>query len=280
MRWGIPDDIEVGTDELVAAVESEHVGEVRTVTGVNSLTNASESDLAFSVYDDPSRIDDTNANVVVCKPSISKVQGKTLIRHSEPRIAFVTMIRECFRSVDSDTFVHPSAVVEEDVQMGESCWIGANAYIGDTVVLGDACTVMPQSCLGTPAIGCWRGDDGKLLCHPNQGTLSIEDRVYIGAGCTLGSPIYNEATIGEGSLIGTEALVSHDVEIGNDVWINAQSYIGGNAVVEDRVDVHPCGKIAASVTVGKGAEIGIGSVVLDDVDPGVTVVGVPASPIS
>jgi len=129
MRWGIPDDIEIGTDELVAAVESEHVGEVRTVTGVNSLTNASESDLAFSVYDDPSRIDDTDANVVVCKPSISNVQGKTRIRQPEHSIAFVRMIRECFRSVESDTFVHPSAVVEEGVQRGESCWIGANADI-------------------------------------------------------------------------------------------------------------------------------------------------------
>jgi len=68
--------------------------------------------------------------------------------------------------------------------------------------------------------------------------------------------------------------------IGEDCWINQQVTIGhttkGSPVLGDRVTVNAGAKVIGPVTVGSDVVIGANAVVVKDVPPNVTVVGVPA----
>ena len=77
------------------------------------------------------------------------------------------------------------------------------------------------------------------------------------------------------------ATVVAAASIGKDCWINQQVTIGFDApdsrpVLGDRVSVHAGAKVLGAVTIGDGARIGANAVVLHDVPPGYTAVGVPA----
>ena len=98
-----------------------------------------------------------------------------------------------------------------------------------------------------------------------------------------------EARIGEGTCLGYGGLgivVHKDAVIGRGVLISPGVVIGGRSpmrgapIVEDDVKIGVGAKILGPVRIGKGAKIGANAVVIDDVLPGDTVVGIPARPVT
>jgi acetyltransferase EpsM len=61
--------------------------------------------------------------------------------------------------------------------------------------------------------------------------------------------------------------------------VGGNASFGGAVVVEDYASIGVGSSIKPGVTIGKGAVVGVGAVVIKDVEPGTTVVGVPAKPI-
>ncbi len=117
--------------------------------------------------------------------------------------------------------------------------------------------------------------------------ISKEAKVSTAAKLALGvtvSPfalISPDVTIGNFSQINYFASVSHDVNVGNFVTIGPGARINGYIRIEDEVyigaqaTIKP-GSITRPRIIGKGSVIGMGAVVLDDVQPYSTVVGNPA----
>ena len=109
--------------------------------------------------------------------------------------------------------------------------------------------------------------------------------------------ISKRVSIGPGTVIDAGALVSPDARVGNHVVLNNNCTIGHDTVVEDYVTVAPNASVAGQVHIGEGCDIGAnctiiqghtighwsvigaGAVVVKDVPPNVTAVGVPAEPI-
>lgn len=81
------------------------------------------------------------------------------------------------------------------------------------------------------------------------------------------------------TIIGHRVRLLHGVTLGSDAAIGTEDRI----VIGDDVEIgaRACviNRAGGSLTVGAGARIGAGAVVVDDVAPGVTVVGVPARPV-
>ena len=82
--------------------------------------------------------------------------------------------------------------------------------------------------------------------------------------------------IGNNTLIDTLVQVAHNCKIGKNITITGGSNIGGSVKIEDNVMISPCSNLINNIKIGRGSHIGIGSVVIKDVDKNTKVFGNPA----
>lgn len=96
-----------------------------------------------------------------------------------------------------------------------------------------------------------------------------------------GSRIGRDVSIGMHVHVQFNAVISHGCQIGDFVTICPGAVLSGEVVVEDDVFIGANATVIhGGITIGKGATVGAGAVVISDVPPGATVVGVPAKVIS
>ncbi len=117
------------------------------------------------------------------------------------------------------------------------------------------------------------------LIHPS---VRLANSVTIGKGCILcaGVRLTVDITIGAFVIINLNATIGHDVRLGNFVSIMPGANLSGNVTVDDHVFIGTGATILQGLHIGKGAVIGAGAVVTKNVAPGITVVGVPARPMT
>ncbi len=149
-------------------------------------------------------------------------------------------------------YVGPFAVVEEGARVGDRTVLYPGAYVGRNVEIGCDATVYPNVVLyegvrvGNRAIlhgGCVIGSDGFGFApspegfrkFPQVGTVRIEDDVEIGANTTIDRAALGETRIGRGTKLDNLIQVGHNVIIGSDTVIAAQTGISGSARVGSRV---------------------------------------------
>ena len=116
------------------------------------------------------------------------------------------------------------------------------------------------------------------LIHP-QATLDL-DQVAMGQGnvLTVGTVFTCNVGIGDFNLFNWNVTVGHDTRVGSYNVINPGSNISGFVELGDRILVGTGCQVLETRKVGSDATLGAGSLVREDVEAGVTVVGVPAKP--
>ncbi len=123
---------------------------------------------------------------------------------------------------------------------------------------------------------------GRLLSNLARFFTGIE----IHPGAVIGQRFFIDhgsgVVIGETSMIGDDVTIYHDVTLGgiapavdSDAQVNRKRH----PTLGDDVIVGSGAQVLGPITVGKGARVGANSVVLKDVAPGVTVVGIPAKAV-
>jgi UDP-3-O-[3-hydroxymyristoyl] glucosamine N-acyltransferase len=177
--------------------------------------------------------------------------------------------------VGKNVAIGPRAVVGENVKLSDGSTIGAGCVIGDGVeigthcrldanvtiysgtTLGDRVVVQAGAVLGSEGFGYVRDSQtGRYEQFPQVGRLVIEDDVEIGANSTIDRGALDETRIGRGTKIDNLVHVGHNVQIGEDVVIAAQTGLSGSAVVEDNVIIGGQVGIADHVRIEAGAILG------------------------
>ena len=210
---------------------------------------------------------------------LGSVGDGRVIAVKDPRTAFARVYRRWFdrRGVG----VHPSAMVEEGVVMGEGCAVGARVVIHAGTTLGDRVRVQAGAVLGSDGFGYARVAEG-YIGFPQIGTLWIGDDVEIGANATIDRGALGETRIGRGTKIDNLVHIAHNCVVGEDVIIAAQVGMAGSCVIEDGAMLGGQVGLGERVTVGRRVVLGGQGGVLPGkrIDgEGVVYWGTPAQPV-
>jgi sugar O-acyltransferase (sialic acid O-acetyltransferase NeuD family) len=103
-------------------------------------------------------------------------------------------------------------------------------------------------------------------------TVRLGKNVVVAAGAVVGT----DSIIGDDAIVNTSAVIDHECEIGQAVHICPAAALAGRVRIGDETFVGLGSMIIQCLSVGSGAIVGAGAVVIGDVPDGATVVGVPA----
>lgn len=180
--------------------------------------------------------------------------------------------------VDASAVIGPGVVVEADVVVGPGCVLHAHVVLRRSARLGARVTVGPGSVLGDDGfVTVAVGERNEVV--PHAGGVVIDDDVDIGALVCIDRGLLSDTRIGPRCRIDNHVQIGHDVVLGKDVIVVAQTGIAGfarvgdGAVLAGQVGVNPHVRIAPRVRVG-----GQAGVTHDLVDEGAAVAGTPAIP--
>jgi UDP-3-O-[3-hydroxymyristoyl] glucosamine N-acyltransferase len=266
----------------------------------------------------------SKAGVVVLMPKIagSYPRGKNIVESDNPRLWFARAAKVLAPQL-STAGVHPksvvmqdsilgfgvtveaSAVVESAVRIGANTRIEAGAIIGRGVQIGEGCRIFPRvviypgptigdrvivhagAVLGADGFGYVRdAASGAYTQFPQQGTLTIEDDVEIGANATIDRGALAETRIRRGTKIDNLVHVGHNCDIGEDVilvaltGISGSSTVGKGAVLAGQVGIGDHAHVGPGVMLGGQAGVLSGKTVTNKGQrPGTVLWGTPARPL-
>lgn len=174
--------------------------------------------------------------------------------------------------------------------MGEHVFIGSDVAVGRDTVIEHNVTVTGRVLIGArvrigsgSAIGCegfgYEQEAGRYRHIPHTGEVVIEDDVDIGANVTVARAKAGRQTrIGRGTKIDCQVHIAHNVLIGEDCVIAAQTGIAGSARIGNRVKIGGQVGIRDHVRIGDDAVIHARSAVFRSVPAREQYSGMPARP--
>ena len=123
---------------------------------------------------------------------------------------------------------------------------------------------------------------GRELAHLIHPTASVSPSVNIGSGVYIGEnvSVRTGCHIGKGVMINANAVVSHHVSVGDYVTFGPNSAVASKSRVGTGSLIGVGASVKPNSTIGENCTVGAGSVVTQSVSDGVTVVGVPAKPMT
>lgn len=287
----------------------------RFLDRVADLAVANASALAF--IDDPKLwplAEKSDAGCIMVAPNAAVVHG-CVIEVPQPKLAFARAAAKIAPQHRFAPNIHPTAVIDETVRLGDNVYIGPYGVIGPGVSLGDRVQLHHGVSVGANvSIGCdcvfyshvtiYDGAiiGAKVVLHagvvigadgfgyvrdadgyekfPQVGGIVIEDDVEIGANTCLDRGSLGQTRIGKGTKIDNLVQIAHNVTIGERVVIASQTGISGSTVIESDAVIGGQVGMGDHARVQSGAIIGSKAGVLPGkiVRPGVWW-GVPVQPL-
>ncbi|MDR3012933.1 MAG: UDP-3-O-(3-hydroxymyristoyl)glucosamine N-acyltransferase [Chitinispirillales bacterium] len=172
--------------------------------------------------------------------------------------------------------VDAHCVIERDVTIGKSVRIDSGAIIRYGVQIGSQVIIQSGAVVGSDGFGNARDKDSKFIRIPCFGTVLIEDGVEIGAGVTIDRGNFEPTIIGKGVKLDNLVHIAHNVTIGENTAIAAQTGISGSTQVGKRVIIAGQVGFVGHINIGDDSFVGAKAGVSKDVDVGARVTGYPA----
>lgn len=315
---GKPKKAKMTLGELALYLKGELVGDPSIcITGVAGIEEARAGDLTFLAnpkYE--AFLSTTSASAVIVGPGCDAQERKiACIRHPNPYLAFAHVL-ELFAGAGEDYArgIHSTAVLAQDVETGREVHLGphvvverkaklergatilAGSFVGANSVIGENSLVYPNvtirenveigkrvivhsgTVIGSDGFGFAR-DGFKHHKIPQIGGVRIEDDVEIGANVTIDRATLGITRIGRGTKIDNLVQIAHNVNVGEDCIIAAQTGISGSTQIGDRSVLGGQVGVTGHVRIGERVMIGAQSGVTKDIPDGTIVFGYPAREI-
>ena len=285
--------------ELATLSGAELIGDPKLqITGAASLGEATPGEISFFANRKYiGLLRKTCASAIFVPPDFAEPINAAQVRVSNPTKAFEQVLLKFAPStvtfapgIHSTAIVDPSvqlgervsiqplAVIEAGTRIGDDTIVGAGSYIGHETVIGSACHIYPQvtirerskigsrvivhsgAVIGADGFG-FEMVDGRQEKIQQLGIVQIDDDVEIGANTTIDRARFGRTWIQEGAKIDNLVQIAHNVVIGKNTVIAAQSGIAGSVQIGQRVliggQVGVIGHIEIGDNTALGAQSGI-----------------------
>lgn len=201
-------------------------------------------------------------------------QEKTLLFVDNPRLSFSRMGRRFFLP-PPPTGIHPTAVIGDNVAVGEQVFIGPHAFV-DNARIGNRVRINAGAVIGCDSFGYEQNRCGDYEFFPHLGCVAIGDDVHIGASAIVDRGALGDTIIERGAKVGGRALIGHNVFIGRNSLITPHAILLGSVWIGTNCWIAPCACVREGVRIGNHSMVGAGAVVLKNVGENAVVIGNPA----
>ncbi len=280
---GIGGDVEADI-QRVASPESASEDAVVFATSADALAASIASQAGLILVNTNVATDSADSRLVRVSDArlAFAMVAEKLTRKSTVGVRHVSATIEDSAEIAPSVHIGPGTVIGAGVWIDEDCEIGARVVIEAGVQIGKRVRIQAGAVLGSLGFGYARRADGSYLLFPQQGALVVEDDVEIGANSTIDRGALGETRIGVGTKIDNLVHIGHNVRIGRNVIIAAQTGISGSSVVEDGAILGGQVGMGEHALVGPGVILGGGAGVLSGKKlrgPGQVFWGRPAQPL-
>ena len=164
--------------------------------------------------------------------------------------------------------VYPNVYIGDNVKIGNNVTIFAGVKIYSETLIGNDVTIHSGAILGADGFGFSPGETGEYSKVPQIGNVIIEDHVDIGAATTIDRATLGSTIIRKGVKLDNHIQIAHNVEIGENTAIAAQTGIAGSTKIGKNCLIGGQVGIAGHLTIGNRVKIqaqsGIGRDIKDD----------------
>jgi UDP-3-O-[3-hydroxymyristoyl] glucosamine N-acyltransferase len=167
-----------------------------------------------------------------------------------------------YASIGENTVIMPQVFIGKNVKIGKNTIINSGVKVLDNCVVGDHCVLHSGCVIGSDGFGFAPKDDGTYQDIPQIGNVVLESNVSIGSNTTIDRATMGSTLIKRGVKLDNLIQIAHNVEIGENTVIAAQTGVAGstkigkNCVIAGQVGIVGHIKIADGTKIG--AQSGIG----------------------
>ena len=179
-------------------------------------------------------------------------------------------------TIGKNVKIYPNSFIGDNVTIGDDCVFFAGVRIYSETVIGNRCTIHSGTIIGSDGFGFAPQDDGTYAKVPQIGNVIIEDDVEIGACTTVDRATLGSTIIRKGVKLDNHIQVAHNVEIGENTVIAAQTGIAGTTKIGKNCLIGGQVGFAGHLTIGDGVKIQAQSGIGKNLEAGEVVQGSPA----
>ena len=299
-------------DLLEGTVDGDDTVEISSLSKIDDSIHGSLTFLSNPKY--TQHIYTTNASLVIVNNDFKLLEeiSPTLIRVSDAYQAFSTLLKFYNKNAEIKKGIEPTTVIDKKSNIDPSCYIGNfsiigknvrlgknilisshvviedNVSIGDNTKIDNFCSIKIGSNIGSNChihSGCVIGsdgfgfapkDDGTYNKIPHTGNVEISDYVEIGANSTIDRATLGSTKIFKGVKMDNQIQIAHNVEIGSNTVIAAQTGIAGSTKIGSNCIIGGQVGIIGHLNIGNNVSIQGQSGIISNIKDGAVIQGSPA----
>lgn len=275
--------------DLSALINAKYIGDDNfQITGINEIHMVEKGDLTF--VDHPKYYDkalNSAATTILINKEVECPAGKVLIISDDPfrdynfltkyfsPQSFSNALISKTAAIGEGTQLFPNVFLGNNVTVGKNCTLHSGVVVYDNCVIGNDVIIHANTTIGSDAFYYKKrttGFDKMYTC----GRVVIEDKVEIGANCTIIKGVSGDTRIGAGTKMDCHIHIGHDTVVGKNCLFAAGVMVAGVTTIEDDVTLWGQVGVQKDLTLAKGTVLLGQSGIGKSTEPGKQYFGSPA----
>jgi UDP-3-O-[3-hydroxymyristoyl] glucosamine N-acyltransferase len=183
-------------------------------------------------------------------------------------------------TIAKNAYIQAHCSIDDNVKLGENIKLFSGVKVYNSCVIGDNCTLHSGAVIGSDGFGFAPTEDGSYSKIPQTGNVVLEDDVEIGANSVVDRATMGSTIIRKGVKIDNLVQIAHNVEVGTNTVIAAQTGISGSTKLGNQCMLGGQVGIAGHLHIADGTIFGAQTGVSGSVKKtNQTLQGYPAIPI-